>query len=274
MENKIYKCICCGEEFLSKNPKVQYKRGHFWKGRKHSEESKKLISEKHTGKKATEETKQKLSKRWQDPEYRQKMSDVYAGRKTTPVTKELLSKISKERWQDPEYRQKRKNSQKQYWEDPTSHKKRSELSTKYWEDPTRRKNHSDKMYEFWQGNDEAREQQSKRTKQYWMDGTWTPENTIKNSYGRSGYYKGIRMRSQVEIRCAKKLDDAGIKWIYEYKRFYLEDLDRTYLPDFYLPEFDTYLEVKYTSKGDPRVDSLKETGIKILLVQNKDLKNV
>ncbi len=274
MENKLYNCICCGEEFFSKNPKVQYKRGHFWKGRHHSEESKRLLSEKRTGQKASKKAKEKMSERWQDPEYRQKMSEIYTGRKATPETKKLLSQVVKERWQDPEYQEKRKNSQKQYWKDPKSHEKRSELSTEFWKDPLRRKHHSDKMYEFWENNDDARLRQSKQTKQYWIDGRWTSEQSIKNSYGRSGYYKGIRMRSQVEIRCAMKLDSAGILWEYEPQRFYLEELDCSYLPDFYLPEFDTYLEVKYTSKGDPRVDALRKTGIKILLVQNKDLKCV
>jgi hypothetical protein len=50
------------------------------------------------------------------------------------------------------------------------------------------------------------------------------------------------MRSSWEIRVAKALTALGISWEYEPKRFTLRD--RTYLPDFYLPEIGVYWEVK------------------------------
>ena len=55
-------------------------------------------------------------------------------------------------------------------------------------------------------------------------------------------YKGIKMRSSWEVAYAKYLDKQGIKWQYEPKAFDLGNT--TYTPDFYLPESDTYVEIK------------------------------
>ena len=283
MESKQYNCAHCGELFWSKNPKVKYKRGHFWMGRHHSQEAKDKLSKSHTGHKWTEEQKENLSKirleKWKDPEYREKTIEARKVGMQDPEYKALQSKISKKRWEDPEYKEKHSKSLKEYWEKPESHEKRSELSTKFWESPIRRQEHSEKMSKFWE-NDEERLRQSEVMKQNWVNGDLNVEQTKKSSYGRSGYYKGIYMRSQVEIRCAEKLDSAGILWDYEPKRFYLEELDCTYCPDFYLPEFDMYLEVKYAISGYERVvalmkiDGLRNMGERIIMVQNKDLKCV
>jgi hypothetical protein len=55
-------------------------------------------------------------------------------------------------------------------------------------------------------------------------------------------YKGIWLRSSWEIAYAKYLDQRGIKWVYEPKAFDLGNC--TYTPDFYLPEFNLYIEIK------------------------------
>ena len=61
-------------------------------------------------------------------------------------------------------------------------------------------------------------------------------------HGKGAYYKGIWMRSGWEINIAKWLDRMGWGWRYEPKRFELRD--RTYAPDFYLPEKNIYWEIK------------------------------
>lgn len=58
----------------------------------------------------------------------------------------------------------------------------------------------------------------------------------------------VDMDSTWEVACAKKLDELKIKWVrdplmkieYRDKKLRL----RNYIPDFYLPELDIYLEVK------------------------------
>ena len=68
--------------------------------------------------------------------------------------------------------------------------------------------------------------------------------TYKHSgwWGKGGYYKGIWLRSSYEILFAILLDLKGIEWDYEPKAFDLGNA--TYIPDFYLPEEDKYIEIK------------------------------
>jgi hypothetical protein len=65
--------------------------------------------------------------------------------------------------------------------------------------------------------------------------------TIVPKY-KEQYYKGVWMRSSWEVQYAKYLDAKNIEWKYEFKTF---DLDTTtYTPDFYLPKFNKFIEVK------------------------------
>jgi len=57
---------------------------------------------------------------------------------------------------------------------------------------------------------------------------------------RPGIYKGIQMRSQLEIRFASELDERGIKWVYECEALG----EVSYLVDFYLPDLAVWVEVK------------------------------
>jgi hypothetical protein len=56
-------------------------------------------------------------------------------------------------------------------------------------------------------------------------------------------YNGIKFRSRLEARWAVFFDELGIKYLYEYEGFELENKE-WYLPDFYLPEYGIYCEVK------------------------------
>src|SRR6185312_12091628 len=55
-------------------------------------------------------------------------------------------------------------------------------------------------------------------------------------------YKGFKFRSRLEARWAVFFDVAGIKWEYEKEGFDLDGL--WYLPDFWLPELNYWVEVK------------------------------
>jgi len=56
-------------------------------------------------------------------------------------------------------------------------------------------------------------------------------------------YKGYYFRSRLEARWAVYFDSLGIDYIYEPQGFFLDDGSK-YLPDFYLPDFKTFVEVK------------------------------
>lgn len=59
-------------------------------------------------------------------------------------------------------------------------------------------------------------------------------------------YNGYRFRSRLEARWAVFFDAAGIKYEYEPEGFEIEfdDSRIRYLPDFFLPDFGVYCEVK------------------------------
>jgi len=66
-------------------------------------------------------------------------------------------------------------------------------------------------------------------------------------------YKGYRFRSRLEARWAVFFDELEIKWEYESEgfecRIYENKPPIKYLPDFYLPSTETWVEVKGSSKA-------------------------
>lgn len=56
-------------------------------------------------------------------------------------------------------------------------------------------------------------------------------------------YRGIEFRSRLEAEWARNLTALGIRWEYEVEGYVLADGTR-YLPDFWLPDITTWLEVK------------------------------
>lgn len=56
-------------------------------------------------------------------------------------------------------------------------------------------------------------------------------------------YNGYRFRSRLEARWAVFFDAAGIEYEYELEGFVLSDGTK-YLPDFYLPQYHAFVEIK------------------------------
>jgi len=70
---------------------------------------------------------------------------------------------------------------------------------------------------------------------------------------KKAYKNGLRFysetedkmfRSNWEVELAELLTSMNIPYEYENKRFYYKDHRESYLPDFYLPTYNVYLEVK------------------------------
>lgn len=58
-------------------------------------------------------------------------------------------------------------------------------------------------------------------------------------------YAGCRFRSRLEARWAVFFDELGIAWTYEPQGYEVGyDATRPYLPDFYLPDLELWVEVK------------------------------
>ena len=81
-------------------------------------------------------------------------------------------------------------------------------------------------------------------------------------------YNNIPMRSTWEANFAKWCDLSGIKWLYESKTFDLGST--TYTPDFYLPEFDLWIEVKgwLTEKSKEKMSIFNKKENLLILKEN------
>lgn len=63
----------------------------------------------------------------------------------------------------------------------------------------------------------------------------------------------MQFRSSWEVTIAELLSDLDVKFDYEPKRFYFRREKESYLPDFFLPEYNLFIEVKgYMDKRSER----------------------
>ena len=70
-------------------------------------------------------------------------------------------------------------------------------------------------------------------------------------------YNGYRFRSRLEARWAVFFDAADIEYEYEPEGFVLKD-GTPYLPDFYLPMFNAYVEIKRKSISEQELDDAED----------------
>lgn len=88
-------------------------------------------------------------------------------------------------------------------------------------------------------SEETKQRKSKAQIQSWASGSRTLPTWKKSG----GVHNGVWMRClNSEGVFADQLDKAGIKWLYEPRRF--KTSQGTYLPDFFLPEFNIWVEIK------------------------------
>lgn len=72
-------------------------------------------------------------------------------------------------------------------------------------------------------------------------------------------YKGYAFRSRLEARYAVYFDHLGIKWDYEPEGFELGNGLR-YLPDFWLPELELWVEIKPSAPDCAGIEKAKRLG--------------
>lgn len=73
------------------------------------------------------------------------------------------------------------------------------------------------------------------------------------------------MRSSWEVTTAKRMDELGLTWFYEPVALLLSD-GRRYIPDFFLVEWGSYLEVKGWPDNIEKFDLAVRDGFKIFLI--------
>ena len=101
-------------------------------------------------------------------------------------------------------------------------------------------------------------------------GLWSKQSIYKKADGTE-----VVMDSSWEHICATKLDEAGIKWERDPKMHLIYHTERgrkrKYIPDFYLPEYDMYLEVKgyWTDAARYKMkDVVARNNVDILIVES------
>ena len=178
------------------------------------------------------------------PEMKEKRRAAIRHSAQDPEVRKRKSEASKKRWADPEYRERMKEIQKKRWT-PEQRAAQSKRAT----GRQHSEEHKAHMRQAMKGknvgkvrSEETRRKLSEAGLRSYVNGR--PISTRKTSYRNSpGRHAGVWFRClNSEGVAARQLDGAGISWLYEPRRFRLSM--GTYTPDFYLPEFDIWLEVK------------------------------
>lgn len=118
--------------------------------------------------------------------------------------------------------------QKQYFNSEICHKHLINIGKKRWADPKAKENHRKKMHEIIRKNPE--------------------KYSANNICGRTKIieYNGFKLNGSWELIVAKWLDNNNIKWTNIIKPIPYDWNNEThlYFPDFYLIEYDIFIEVK------------------------------
>ena len=131
--------------------------------------------------------------------------------------------------------------------------------------------------------DEQRKRRSIISRRLWNN----PEYAAKCSnpkFGNKPIYNNIKFMSDTEMMFAKELDKLSLKYVYQPCHIkYLNFIDNkyhNYYPDFYIPKYNLYLEVKYNknytydSRLQFKLDGMKKLNLVCILVDRKDLSNL
>ena len=70
-------------------------------------------------------------------------------------------------------------------------------------------------------------------------------------FGKKTTYNGVRFRSKLESYVARRFDKYEVEWVYEPERLTIND--SWCIPDFYLPEYDVYIEVRPARRVDDKL---------------------
>ncbi len=207
----------------------------------------KSVSDKLSGVPKSEEHKSKLRipHPWQcgdnncmnKPEVKKKSKEI----RSSQEFRDRVSIISTEMWKRPGIKEKLSNSLKIVWSNPEYKKRNSGINASAY-------------------------------------GRVPP---IECSYGIQYYYESplqgkIRLRSSYEYKYAKYLDQNNILWYYEIETFPLSN-EMTYTPDFFLPEYEKFIEIKGWMKPQSKIKIerfLEEYPWNLEILFGKDLKNL
>lgn len=101
---------------------------------------------------------------------------------------------------------------------------------------------------------------------------------VIEKYGKNVEYKpGVFLESTYEVRVAEILDTLGVEWVKVRRGYIWDDIgkQRRYIPDFYLPNKDLFLDPKndyLIRKDKKKIDSaMKINGISVIVLSNDQI---
>lgn len=145
-------------------------------------------------------------------------------------------------WTSSSYREKHVEELKKANSTPEAKARHSAQSKLNWANPTVRKAMMNRDYV-------AAATKGKATR---IANLLSGKTTYKVSHGKRVLVGEFWMRSSYEARFARFLDSIGVEWSYEPKHFSVLNDTKTYLPDFYVPTIDAFIEIKGWWRDDAK----------------------
>ncbi len=158
------------------------------------------------------------------------------------------------------------------------------LTINCWNKNTYRKNHIDNLGKW---TKERRNISSQTAKKQWTDINFrnrtlsilhSEENQRKSIHNRKHnriFQYNCSFRSSYEYRFATILNQNNINWQYEPIAFKIKSINKKYYPDFYLPEYNLWIEIKgywYPNMKEKFNEFIKEySNIKIKVLYLSDI---
>lgn len=230
-----------------------------------------------------EKRKQSISKMWEDDDFRQKFKDKL----NEPEVVAKMSKRGIANWKDKDKRSRRVATMKRVANTPESKEKFRQQSIKIWANPVFREKLTKGIREAL-NKDSYKELQRLNSLKMWRDESHPRK--VLDGYANSTIAKSIELdlgdtklllRSSYEVIAVKHMISLGIDFEYEEHRFsYLYGgYYHSYYPDFYLPKYNVFIEVKPESFEDDEInirklDSVISSGYNIFYVNERHLKDV
>jgi len=270
-----------------------YKRGGYpkfivghnkpMKGHKQSQKQRTIMKEKNPMFRSdVREVISKMMKEYANrPEVKQRLSKNSSEYHNTPDIKKLTSERFSKLMNDPEHKEYMREIIKKYANFPESKERVSKTFSEYNNRPEIKQKLIQRNIENWK-NKEYREKQISRLKK--LKGKLSP------GYGRipshdKRFLHLSPLQGELKFHTwdylyALYLDSIGEPYLYELFTFelILNNRETTYTPDFYLPDTDTFVEVKgyWRDDAELKFNKLKEIypNIKINLLMKQDLQNL
>lgn len=194
----------------------------------------------------------RMRAKWADPVYRKNQVRVATAGKQTPAARRNRSLANKKMWQNPEARKHFSDGAKKRWARPDQKALLIERRSKQVFTPAYRRKLSEHMKRQWADPVARAKRIASVTAAHLRPEVHQRNiNRIKKEWSSPCLYvRGackIKMHCWWEVALAEWYTKQGIRWRYEPARFYVGRgayRGYYYIPDFYLPDTDEYVEVK------------------------------